>query len=214
MATSGRHWYRFAAQPPDLFVPMKSRRFGDRLHHDVPPWVKPGNFFHLCVRATREQPTPLTEPALAKDLRDSARFYREKGRWRLGLLVLMPDHLHALAAFPRDEDMSLVVGDWKRGRPSSMGCVGRRVFRSPRAGRRKGRAVAGTNGIPARQPGAGRLVCATGGVALANRTMDRGKRFRRIGGYAANRNQWRPEVAIHPGASSGHSILLQTALAE
>ena len=93
---------------------MPLRRFGKRLHHDVPPWVEPGSFFHLCARVAREQQTPLTEPTVAKALLESAGFYHAKGRWWLGLLVLMPDHLHALAAFPREEDLSLVVGDWKR----------------------------------------------------------------------------------------------------
>ena len=93
---------------------MALRRFGDRLHHAVPSWVETGNFFHLCMRAERTPQTPLTEPTLAKALLASARFYHTKGRWWLGLLVLMPDHLHALAAFPADEDMSAVTGDWKR----------------------------------------------------------------------------------------------------
>ena len=93
---------------------MSLRRFGDRLHHDVPSWVEPGNFFHLCVRASREQQVLFTKPALAKALLGSVHFYHARGRWWLGLLVLMPDHWHALAAFPRDEDMGLVVGDWKR----------------------------------------------------------------------------------------------------
>ena len=93
---------------------MKPRRFGKRLFHDVPPWVEPGNWFHLRIRADRAQPIPLTEPTLARPLLDSARFYHERGRWWLGLLVLMPDHLHALVAFPRGEDMSQTIGDWKR----------------------------------------------------------------------------------------------------
>ena len=100
---------------------MPLRRFGRRLHHDVPSWVEVGNFFHLCVRVDRPQNMPLTEPALAAALLDSARFYHDNGRWWLGILVLMPDHLHALAAFPRQEDMSAVVGDWKRWHASRHG---------------------------------------------------------------------------------------------
>lgn len=93
---------------------MRPRRFGGRLFHDVPPWVEPGNFFHLRVRVDPAQRVPLTEPTLARGLLDSVEFYHARGRWWLGLMVLMPDHLHALAAFPCEEDMAKVVGDWKR----------------------------------------------------------------------------------------------------
>ncbi len=93
---------------------MILRRFGKRLHHETPPWVQPGNLFHLRVRVSREQKIPLTQPALATALLDSASFYHTKGRWWLGLFLLMPDHWHALAAFPQQEDMSAVVADWKR----------------------------------------------------------------------------------------------------
>ena len=30
------------------------------------------------------------------------------------LVLLMPDHLHALASFPGDEEMTRVVGEWKK----------------------------------------------------------------------------------------------------
>ena len=88
-------------------------RFGCRLFHDVPPWVETGNLFHLRIRVDHQQAAPLTEPSLAQTLLDPATFYHAKGRWWLGLLVLMPAHLHALAAFPSHEDMSRVIGQWK-----------------------------------------------------------------------------------------------------
>ena len=35
-------------------------------------------------------------------------------RWHVTLFLLMPDHLHALLSFARDESMSEVIKDWKR----------------------------------------------------------------------------------------------------
>ncbi len=102
--------------------------FGKRLHHDVPPWVDPGNFFHLCIRVAREQPTLLTDPNLATALLKSTQFYHSKSRWWLGLFLLMPDHLHALAAFPRQEDMSAVIGDWKRWHATKHGVLWQREY--------------------------------------------------------------------------------------
>jgi putative transposase len=31
------------------------------------------------------------------------------------LILLMPDHLHAMIAFPREPGMAAVLGNWKRG---------------------------------------------------------------------------------------------------
>ncbi len=92
---------------------MKPRLFGHRLHHDVPSWAEAGNFSHLRIRVDRQQTTPLTEPVLANALLESVSFYHAKGRWWLSLFVLMPDHLHALVAFPHDTNMSRTIGEWK-----------------------------------------------------------------------------------------------------
>jgi REP element-mobilizing transposase RayT len=40
--------------------------------------------------------------------------YQERDSWWVGFLLLMPDHLHALLSFPREKEMSKVVGNWKR----------------------------------------------------------------------------------------------------
>ena len=56
----------------------------------------------------------MTDPALARALLDSARFYEAKQRWHITLLLLMPNHLHAVLSFARSQSMSAIIGDWKR----------------------------------------------------------------------------------------------------
>jgi REP element-mobilizing transposase RayT len=56
----------------------------------------------------------LTQPNLAQALLDSAKFFENKQRWHITLFLLMPDHLHALLSFARDQSMSGIIGDWKR----------------------------------------------------------------------------------------------------
>lgn len=74
-----------------------------------------GVVFHLRVRlALGIAQTPLTDPTLAPQLLESAAFYQARQRWFCHLFLLMPDHFHALLAFPAAEAMSRVVGDWKR----------------------------------------------------------------------------------------------------
>ena len=89
--------------------------FAKRLHHTVPHWVEPGALFHIRIALDPEkQQRPLTDPALARALLDSARFYEAKQRWHITLLLLMPNHLHAVLSFARSQSMSAIIGDWKR----------------------------------------------------------------------------------------------------
>ena len=41
--------------------------------------------------------------------------YHAAGRWWCDLFLLMPDHVHALLAFPHEPGMSVVIRNWKRG---------------------------------------------------------------------------------------------------
>ena len=85
-----------------------------RLRHGVPGWVKSGSVFHVRIRIAPEQTPPLTDPALAPDLLAAAQRYHQTGRWWCRLIVLMPDHLHALLSFPETAGLATTVRDWKR----------------------------------------------------------------------------------------------------
>jgi putative transposase len=90
------------------------RGFPAKLHHDVPHWVEDGALFHIRIAQDRHvQQRALTDSELAAPILDSARFYQEKQRWHITLLVLMPDHLHALLSFHPEQAMSRVIGEWK-----------------------------------------------------------------------------------------------------
>ena len=94
--------------------------FAGKLYHEVPPWVDPGALFHVRLRSLAGT---LTDPALASPLLDSIRFYEQRQRWHVLVWLLMPDHLHALLAFPPHESMSSVLGDWKRFQTKRHGIV-------------------------------------------------------------------------------------------
>ncbi len=89
--------------------------FPQRLRHRVPHWVEPGALFHIRIALNREkEQKALIDPALAQGILDSAKFYEAKMRWHITLFLLMPDHLHALLSFARDESMSELIRGWKR----------------------------------------------------------------------------------------------------
>ena len=103
---------------------MLYRGFPSKLHHAVPHWVEPGALFHIRVALDREtQQQQLTESALAQRLLDSAHFYESRQCWQITLFLLMPDHLHALLLFARDQSMSSVIGDWKHFHARKHGIV-------------------------------------------------------------------------------------------
>jgi putative transposase len=95
-------------------APMLYRGFPSKLHHEVPNWVEDGAVFHIRITIDREkEQQPLIAPLLAQALLDSARVYETKQRWHITVFLLMPDHIHALLSFARDQSMSRIIGDWK-----------------------------------------------------------------------------------------------------
>ena len=92
---------------------MEYLGFGRRLHHEVPGWVPFGALFHLRIRCAEENTVCLVEAEVAQRLLDSVVFYAEKHRWHVRLFLLMPDHWHALMAFPGQESMAKTIGQWK-----------------------------------------------------------------------------------------------------
>jgi len=83
------------------------------LHHVPPEWVGSGATFFVTICCAPRGCNQLCEPAVAGRLLEAARFYHERGTWWLKVIVLMPDHLHALVALPADRALSVVVRRWK-----------------------------------------------------------------------------------------------------
>jgi len=90
------------------FVPRK------RLPHDVPSWVSHGELFFITIHCAARDCEQLTVPTTAEFLLASVAHCHERGRWFARLFLFMPDHAHALLAFPRAESMRDLVTDWKR----------------------------------------------------------------------------------------------------
>jgi putative transposase len=87
--------------------------YPERLHHTMPGWVKDGEAFHVRVRAEQGAEIIGTAGAKARAVIEAARHYHEHHRWFCRLILVMPDHLHAIVAFPCDVQMSAVLGSWK-----------------------------------------------------------------------------------------------------
>jgi len=84
-----------------------------RLHHAVPTWVPRGVTFFVTINAKARGTDVLLRNGTAKRLIESAAFYHERGIWWLRLILIMPDHLHALVAMAPDRDLGKTVTAWK-----------------------------------------------------------------------------------------------------
>jgi putative transposase len=84
-----------------------------QLPHLPPAWVKPGALFFLTLCAARRGENSLCQPDAATRILDTARYHHEAGTWFCALILLMPDHLHAIAAFPPEVIMTRWVRSLK-----------------------------------------------------------------------------------------------------
>jgi len=84
------------------------------LGHTPPAHVRVGGWFFLTLCCARRGSNQLCRPETSAALLAAAEGYHRWGKWVIHLFLLMPDHLHAVIAFPRDTQMSTTVGYWKR----------------------------------------------------------------------------------------------------
>ena len=83
-------------------------------------------FITLCCEPRGEN--QLCRPEIAEPVFESIAFRNGKGVWHLRLCVLMPDHLHALVAFPHDASMKRVLSTWKEHLAKQCGVKWQRDF--------------------------------------------------------------------------------------
>jgi REP element-mobilizing transposase RayT len=98
------------------------------LPHLAPTWVKEGDLYFLTLCCERRGLNQLCLPETADALLASAEFYHRQARWFVRLFLLMPDHLHALVAFPGGAGMSEVIRNWKRHATRTLGIRWQRNF--------------------------------------------------------------------------------------
>ena len=83
------------------------------LPHAVPKWVRADAIFFITISCAPRSLNRLCHPDLALALFETIEFRQRRGDWFVHLILLMPDHLHALISFPRDREMQKVISNWK-----------------------------------------------------------------------------------------------------
>ena len=83
------------------------------LQHTPPSWIKGSPVFFITQCAAQRAISTLCNEETARSIFGAASNYHDRHRWYIHLLLLMPDHLHALISFPKIESMSQVIRSWK-----------------------------------------------------------------------------------------------------
>ncbi len=85
-----------------------------RLPHEIPAWVEDGGTYFITICTAPKGNNQLCTPDMFAWLRDSLFHVEQRGIWWLRLVVVMPDHLHALMCFARDPGIKRSLTQWKR----------------------------------------------------------------------------------------------------
>ena len=83
-------------------------------------------FLTICCLPRRVNSLCTTQRAAA--IFKSAEIYESPGKWSVRIMLLMPDHLHALVDFPFWGDTGHIVGGWKRFLTNHEGLTFQREF--------------------------------------------------------------------------------------
>ncbi|HKS03780.1 MAG TPA: transposase [Chthoniobacterales bacterium] len=73
-----------------------------------------GAIYFITICCQQRGSNQLCHDEIAAVLANTARIYHERARWNLNLLVLMPDHLHALIGVDGRTSLAQLIRDYKR----------------------------------------------------------------------------------------------------
>jgi len=83
-------------------------------------------FITICCAPRGHNQLAVPEPAT--HIFESVRLLHQRGDWWMHFLLLMPDHLHAVASFPTNKTMPKVVSEWKKYIARTVGIQWQRDF--------------------------------------------------------------------------------------
>src|SRR4030095_15069941 len=84
-----------------------------RLPHEIPSWVSEGSFFFITLHCEARGTNQLCRAGVGDALFAAPAHNHDTFAWHCRLMLLMPDHLHAIIAFPREPGMKKTVANWK-----------------------------------------------------------------------------------------------------
>jgi REP element-mobilizing transposase RayT len=93
-----------------------------------PPTIPDGCWFFFTICCAQRGSNQLCLAGVSRALLENGALYHRQETWALHLLLLMPDHLHAIVGFPRGTGISETVRNWKRLATRRAGVAWQRNF--------------------------------------------------------------------------------------
>jgi putative transposase len=85
-----------------------------KLPHNIPQWAPEGSSFFITINCAPRGKNQLCNAGVGDGILAAMAHNHEKLIWHCRLCLLMPDHLHAIIAFPREPGMKTLVANWKK----------------------------------------------------------------------------------------------------
>ena len=99
-----------------------------RLPHTVPLWVTEGSWFFITIKCVPQGKNQLCQANIGDSVLAAMAYNHDKLVWHCRLCLLMPDHLHAIIAFPRRPGMKMIISNWKKFVAGKLGVDWQRDF--------------------------------------------------------------------------------------
>ena len=117
------------ARPPGAPLTTQTRPQRKSLPHNLPSWVHPETaVFFITICCSPRGKDQLCRQEISAGIFESVAFRQLRGDWWVQLLLLMPDHLHALISFPSNMDMTTTISQWKEFLAKKLGIHWQRDF--------------------------------------------------------------------------------------
>ena len=94
--------------------PAADRPVRQKLSHAIPQWVDERSFYLITICCEPRGLNQLSKKDIGPRILDAAAFYHEQLKWHCRLWLLMPDHLHEIVCFPKQEGIQPLITAWKR----------------------------------------------------------------------------------------------------
>ena len=91
------------------------------LPHEFPSFVDPAKeIFFIAVCCQKRGVNQLAGPEVGPPLIETIQHRNEKEVWWAHLAMIMPDHVHFLLSFPRENQIQVVMSKWKEWTAKSL----------------------------------------------------------------------------------------------
>src|SRR5437016_4359494 len=94
-----------------LYMSLPVRK---KLPHTIPQWVSEGSWFFTTIKCVPVGKNQLCRANIGDAALAAMKHNHDKLLWHCRLCLLMPDHLHAIIAFPREPGMKKAIKNWKK----------------------------------------------------------------------------------------------------